>query len=112
MKRMVLASSSDRQSERIKISNQIIQDIYEILGHYNNLAGCEVWSSSDAPVFYVEVDMGDWKHEHLFLKHIMADQGFQCVGTQEEASDGDCYTAIHSFLPSADEYPTYRELFY
>lgn len=112
MKRMIKASmlSTEDQQYLVKTRNNIIQEIYDILSEYPNLSGSEVWASSDQPVFYIEVHNGDWKHEHMFLKSIMADYGFQYVSSNEEDSDNDCYTAVHSFMPPYDEYEDYIEL--
>ena len=46
----------------------------------------------------VEIDGGDWKHDHLFTEHIMNENGFKSVGerlTYEYGSDW--YGSIHYF---------------
>lgn len=50
-------------------------------------------------VIAIEIDHGDWKHEHLRAKWLMIDE-FKAVhaGTKVTYEDGsDCYSAIHYF---------------
>lgn len=57
----------------------------------------EWWSNSDGTID-VSVEWGDWKHDHLFLTHIMRENGY-CetdeVVTEEDGSDA--YSSIHTF---------------
>ena len=47
----------------------------------------------------VEINWGDWKHEHLRCDYLMGLHGFTLVGTTETESDGsDCYSAVHLYV--------------
>jgi len=49
----------------------------------------------------VDVNWGDWKHDHLFLDHIMKNNGYCLkdeVVTEEDGSD--CYSSTHLFEKS------------
>ena len=67
----------------------------------------EVWYDDNS--ILVEVNWGDWKHDHLwldsFVKKLLKDEGYDAtVSVQETEEDGsDCYSAIHSFLVSFDK---------
>ena len=46
----------------------------------------------------VTIEWGDWKHEHGYLKYIMAEIGFQHISSNTIESEGsDCYSAEHRF---------------
>jgi hypothetical protein len=50
-------------------------------------------------VVYIELEWGDWKHDHLSLKWLMEENGFTQVGEEVTEEDGsDCYSAIHTFI--------------
>lgn len=67
----------------------------------------EVWYDDNS--ILVEVNWGDWKHDHLwldsFVKKLLKDEGYDAtVSVQVTEEDGsDCYSAIHSFLVSFDK---------
>lgn len=67
----------------------------------------EVWYDDNS--ILVEVNWGDWKHDHnwldSFVKKLLKDEGYDAtVSVQETEEDGsDCYSAIHSFLVSFDK---------
>lgn len=109
MKRMIKTSGMS-DAQRVKMSNDLVQKIYDIIEPHSNLAGADVWADSDGPVFYVRIENGDWKHEHLLLKHLLDQAGFLNINTVEEGeSDSDCYTATHYFIPSSPMYAEYRD---
>lgn len=48
----------------------------------------------------VEIEWGDWKHEHAYCDHLMKELGYICTDehiTEENGSD--CYSAIHFYEP-------------
>jgi hypothetical protein len=50
-------------------------------------------------VVYIELEWGDWKHDHLSPKWLMEENGFTQVGEEVTEEDGsDCYSAIHTFI--------------
>lgn len=53
------------------------------------------------PVIYIYVIWGDWKHDHIYLKNVMKDNGFVYVGEEVTEEDGsDCYSATHTYIYS------------
>jgi hypothetical protein len=47
----------------------------------------------------ISVDNGDWKHEHLGLRHLMEKNGFTFIGKEITGDDGsDCYSAVHTYM--------------
>ena len=108
MKRMIKASGMS-DAQRVKMSNDLVQKIYDVIEPYSNLAGADVWANSDGPVFYVRLS-GDWKHEHLFLKHLLDKNGFLCINSvEEDDTGGDWGTETHYFIPSSPMYAEYRD---
>ena len=50
----------------------------------------------------ITIDMGDWKHEHLWAKNLMEFLGYKEIGNKVTEEDGsDCYSAEHYFLKTA-----------
>ena len=48
---------------------------------------------------HVEVEWGDWKHDHLRLKQIMEQNGFSQTDERLTEEDGsDCYSAEHIYM--------------
>jgi hypothetical protein len=46
----------------------------------------------------VYVEWGDWKHDHIFLKHIMWENHYRQIEEVVTEEDGsDCYSATHYF---------------
>lgn len=47
----------------------------------------------------ITVEDGDWKHDHIRLKNLMAKNGYILFGSKEIGEDtgGDWYSAIHRF---------------
>jgi hypothetical protein len=63
-------------------------------------ASAEVYSTiyNNRPVIAVEITWGDWKHDHLFVDHILMSNGFAHIANETTEEDGsDCYSAIHYF---------------
>jgi hypothetical protein len=46
----------------------------------------------------VNVEWGDWKHDHLFLRYIMKQNHYRQIDEEVTEEDGsDTYSAIHYF---------------
>lgn len=46
----------------------------------------------------IEIEWGDWKHDHIFTSHIMKELGYTLYSEQETETDGsDCYSSIHYY---------------
>ena len=67
---------------------------------------------------YIDVDWGDWKHDHLRLDNLMFMHGYECVDEQTTEEDGsDTYSSTHIFVksdlpeddPSTVKFPLYDD---
>jgi hypothetical protein len=46
----------------------------------------------------VDIDWGDWKHEHAYCDYLMEQIGYICVKEMVTNEDGsDCYSATHIY---------------
>lgn len=46
----------------------------------------------------IQIDWGDWKHDHLRLRHLMSQLGYMLVSEKVTEEDGsDCYSALHTY---------------
>ena len=46
----------------------------------------------------VDVMWGDWKHDHLFLNHVMRQNNYRLVSEEVTEEDGDdAYSSLHKF---------------
>jgi len=72
---------------------QVIKDYLKHEG-WSGSIDC-IWEDTDGLHIYV-LD-GDWKHQHLFLKHLMEQFGYTFVQENPEPSEDDCYTAEHIY---------------
>jgi len=51
-----------------------------------------------ADIIAVNVEWGDWKHDHAYLNYIMRENGFQLLTENVTETDGsDCYSALHIY---------------
>lgn len=42
---------------------------------------------------------GDWKHDHIFINHLMESLGYTCIAERDSMSDGsDYYYSRHVYL--------------
>lgn len=57
----------------------------------------EIWGYDD--FVEINVEWGDWKHDHIALDYLMEQVGFTCVNEElTEENGSDCYSAIHKFV--------------
>jgi len=81
---------------------QLCDEIREML-RSNDLWCDEVWPINDENRICVDIQWGDWKHEHLRCKYLVGDylngKGIRFdhseVITEEDGSD--CYSASHYY---------------
>ena len=60
----------------------------------------DVWEANGR--VFVEIEWGDWKHEHARAKWLMQENGYRHLGTVVTEEDGsDCYSAVHQFEKGA-----------
>ena len=47
---------------------------------------------------YVQINWGDWKHEHLYCSYLMNELGYiDCGEETTEENSSDCYSALHYY---------------
>lgn len=74
-----------------------IKRIYEV-ARENNLWIDDVWERNG--VLFIEVERGDWKHEHARLDLLM-DANFNVRARTQEVTEedgSDTYSAIHKYI--------------
>lgn len=64
----------------------------------NNIA-CEMWAEDDNAIC-VQINWGDWKHDHLALKLAVTEscQPTTCISEVIEENGSDCFSAVHRFI--------------
>ncbi len=73
-----------------------MEKIDMLLNHYDIWA--ESYPHNDLPVICVEINKGDWKHDHWRCDMILEEEGFTKMGEKTTCDDGsDCYSSIHYF---------------
>ncbi len=56
----------------------------------------------DTDVVSVYIDLGDWKHDHLYIDYLMRENDFKQIGETVTFEDGDdCYGSIHEYKYSS-----------
>ena len=56
------------------------------------------WDANTDGTIDVDVVWGDWKHDHLYLRHVMTKNGYTQVYEMVTEEDGDdAYSSIHTF---------------
>lgn len=61
------------------------------------------WTDFAQCAIAVEIERGDWKHDHACLDYHMRENGYECfneVVTEEDGSD--CYSSIHYYRKPVD----------
>lgn len=49
-------------------------------------------------LIYVQINWGDWKHEHLYCSYLMNELGYDDCGEETTEENGsDCYSALHYY---------------
>ena len=57
---------------------------------------CEIYEHENGCIS-IEIEWGDWKHDHRLLQNVMEQNGFECVDKYITASDCDCYDCEYTF---------------
>ena len=79
--------------EEDKSEEQIIEDYLKEQKFYGMY---EIWKYDSE--IHVYITNGDWKHQHLRLKILMDEFGYDQIEEYDEPSDDDCYTSEHVFV--------------
>lgn len=82
--------------------DDVLANVKDIL-QSNNMHYEYSWSPSQGCVV-VNIDGGDWKHDHLALEYLMDRNGFLLQDTEKYGgpSDGDWYSARYYFKPTSE----------
>lgn len=80
----------------MKTSKLQIEQIISKIFKENNLY-YDYWILNEKEVS-ISVQMGDWKHDHLFLKNLMSKNNFILFDSTTYPSDCDSYSAEYTFL--------------
>ena len=63
----------------------------------DNTLYCEVYEHENGCIS-VEIDWGDWSHDHAYCDHLMKQIGYDCTDEQVTEENGsDTYSAIHFY---------------
>lgn len=78
----------------------INKECKQIEKHLNtNGLWVDVYPHSTLPVIEINIDWGDWKHDHLRCDYLMEKLGYTLIGEETTESNGDdCYSAIHTYI--------------
>ena len=71
------------------------EKITEIFNKHNLDYDC--YYNNNAQQVIITILDGDWKHDHLYLKNIMEQNGFTIEDEYITSSDGDCYDCEYVF---------------
>ena len=71
------------------------EKITEIFNKHNLDYDCDY--NNNAQQVIITILDGDWKHDHLYLKNIMEQNGFTIEDEYITSSDGDCYGCKYVF---------------
>lgn len=51
----------------------------------------------------IEIEWGDWKHDHGYSDYLMAEMGYKCTDEKVTEEDGsDCYSSVHFYEKMED----------
>ena len=51
----------------------------------------------------IEIEWGDWKHDHGYSDYLMAEMGYKCTNEKVTEEDGsDCYSSVHFYEKMED----------
>lgn len=68
----------------------------------DNGVWADVYSQMEENIVIVNIDRGDWKHDHLWARNLMSYLGYVKVGEVVTEDDGsDCYSAEHTYIKAA-----------
>ena len=56
------------------------------------------YSENENGTISIDIDYGDWKHDHIYCDNIMRDNGYTLINEVVTEEDGsDCYSSIHTY---------------
>lgn len=58
---------------------------------------CEIHEHENGCIS-IEIEWGDWKHDHAYSDHLMREMGYDCTDEQVTEENGsDCYSSVHFY---------------
>lgn len=77
------------------MTNEMTKELENIEAIIND---CGIYAEVYNVCFAIRIEWGDWKHDHLFLDHIMRENGYDNFSTVTLEEDGsDYYSAVHYY---------------
>ena len=78
----------------------VVAALYEMM-ELNQIWG-ECYDYDD--MVCIEIEWGDWKHEHKRMDYLMEQLGFYCIEEElTEENGSDCYSSRHRYILSESE---------
>ena len=89
-----------RECECVFSPNKEKQADYMVHDFLNeNGVWADVYSQMEGNIIIVNIDWGDWRHQHLWARDLMSYLGYVQVGEVVTEEDGsDCYSAEHTYV--------------
>lgn len=88
--------SKKKQTLFKEITKQDVERVDSLLNEYSISA--YVNADYSLNTIYIDINWGDWKHDHLCCDKIMENEGYRLIDTKIGDADGDCYSATHTYV--------------
>lgn len=93
--------SSHGMVYKFQPETELYMKVWNLLSSNQMYYFISVINSSSVEIY---VEDGDWKHEHLVLRHLMEENGFTFMGKEITNENGsDCYSAVHTYMYIGEE---------
>ena len=87
----------DKKFVRDEVIQQHLDEVNKEFRHSITHLSAEICSFETMKVA-IEIEWGDWKHEHAYADYVMRQHGFCKVDEKVTEEDGsDCYSSIHYY---------------
>lgn len=107
-RRRRISAAAERSARTVRAGNdsdlgKVVRDLYKFFAE-KKMYSVEVFPDFKENRVVLLVD-GDWKHDHLYVDHLMQDMGYTLVSEKSVGSSGDdCYESEHTYdLPKPEE---------
>jgi hypothetical protein len=103
--------SKKKQTLFKEITKQDVERVDSLLNEYSISA--YVNADYSLNTIYIDIDWGDWKHDHLYIRHLLSTIGFNEIREDVIGStDSDYYKSEHTFMyASEDAINSLKEMF-
>ena len=100
LSRIIPSSNSNSTMEKQQLQ-QALDKVNETFRENDSDLYAEYSISQD--IVYINIEWGDWKHEHCYADYVMESNGFTKIGEELIMEDGeDCYSSTHYYVPNED----------